>query len=90
MVGMGATRLGFIDRSFTQQHNLELERLDHYIDLYGFDRAQICPERISHTVAVRLEHDNHTECISLFVTTLGKHSVILGMPWMKKHEIVLD
>jgi hypothetical protein len=90
MVDSGATGIGFIDRLFAQQHGLKLKRLPQHIDLFGFNGTRIVTGRITHAVPLKLEHEGHKEKISLFVTTLGKHSVILGLPWMRKHKVAFD
>jgi hypothetical protein len=90
MIDSGATGVGFIDRLFAQQHDLNLKRLPRHIDLFGFNGTRIITGRITHVVPLELEYEGHKEKISLFVTTLGKHPIILGLPWMRKHEVVFD
>ena len=90
MVDSGATGLGFISRQFAQEHGFLTTPLDRYIDLFGFDGTRVLRGRITHVVRLQLEHDSHLETISLFVTTLGKHRIILGFPWMKRHKIIPD
>lgn len=90
MIDSGATGLGFIDKTYAHENILRMTRLEKYIDLYGFDGSQITSGRITHAVQVHLKHKEHKEDVILYVTTLGKHLIILGLPWMKKHEVVLD
>jgi hypothetical protein len=90
MVDSGAPGIGFINRPFVQQHGLKLNRLSRYIDVTGFTGKRTTAGRITHVASLQLEHKGHKEKISLFVTTLGKHDVILGLPWMKKHKVTLD
>jgi hypothetical protein len=37
-----------------------------------------------------MNYQGHQESISLYITNLGKHDIILGLPWMKEHRVVLD
>ena len=90
MVDSGATGFGFIDQTFAQEYGLKTKRLDKYINLYGFDGSKSIAGKIRRYVSLSLDYDGHKEKISLYVTVLGKHDVILGLPWMKKHEIIPD
>jgi hypothetical protein len=90
MVDSGASGIGYINRSFAQQEHLVLRRLARPISIFGFDGEEIVHGRITHAAHVKIHYLNHTERIRLFVTTLGKHAAILGLPWMKKHGAVPD
>jgi hypothetical protein len=90
MVDTGASGIGYISRSFAQQERLTLTRLAQPIPIFGFDGKEITHGKITHTVYSKIRYLYHIEKIHLFVTTLGKHAVILGLPWMKKHGAVPD
>lgn len=90
MMDSGATGIGYINWSFAQNECLEMTRLPQPISIFGFDGTEIITGRTTHVVQLRLDYLNHTESISLYVTTLGKFSVILGFPWMEKHGVVPD
>lgn len=89
LLDTGAAGIGFVNKTFAQQHALKLKELARHIDLYAFDGKRISTGRITHTARVRLEQDGHTESIELFVTTLGRQHIILGLPWMKRHKVVI-
>src|SRR5215204_5054481 len=43
--------------------------------------------RITHVSTTTLDLGHHSEAIELFITTLSpKHPVILGIPWLQKHD----
>src|SRR5258708_2395098 len=90
MVDSGATGIGFISHSAAQQLRLQYKKLERTIDLSGFDGKRKIESRVTHVAPLKLEYQGHRESISLFVTNLGKHDIILGLPWMKKHKIVPD
>jgi len=90
MVDSGASGTGYINKSFALQEHLALRRLTRPIRIYGFDGEEIAHGRITHVAHVKMHYLNHTEKIRLYVTTLGKHAAILGLPWMKKHGAVPD
>jgi hypothetical protein len=57
--------------------------------IQGFDGAAAPP--ITHAIYPCLQVQDHIEYqCPLFITTLGKHSLILGKAWMKQHGVVLD
>lgn len=46
---------------------------------------------VTHAIYPRLRIGDHVESLCpLFITTLGKHSIILGKAWMKQHGVLLD
>jgi Reverse transcriptase (RNA-dependent DNA polymerase)/RNase H-like domain found in reverse transcriptase len=90
MVDSGATGLGFIDSTYARTHGLKTKRLPKRINLYGFDGSRSIAGSIRRHISLDLEYNGHLEKIFLYVTTLGSHDVILGLPWMKKHEIIPD
>jgi hypothetical protein len=51
-----------------------------------FDERDAESGIIIYYVKTRLKTENHCEKIKLFVTQLAYYSVILGMPWLKKHD----
>jgi hypothetical protein len=90
MVDSGATGIGFISYATAQQLGLRYKKLKRTIDLSGFDGKRKIESRVTHVAPLKLEYQGHRESISLFVTNLGKHDIILGLPWMKKHKVVPD
>jgi hypothetical protein len=42
------------------------------------------------TLVFSMTINEHTENTKLDITQLGNHEIILGMPWIKKHNPVID
>jgi hypothetical protein len=38
---------------------------------------------------VRLDIQGHREKLPMFVTKLGRHPIVLGIPWLKQHDVVI-
>jgi len=45
---------------------------------------------ITHITKIGLSINNHHEMIPAFVTTLGGYHLILGIPWLKHHDVKID
>ena len=41
-------------------------------------------------VKVFVKIGNHEEELTAFITTLGHHELVLGIPWMRDHDVKLD
>jgi hypothetical protein len=90
LVDSGASGIAYISKSLARRYNLNLKRLPEPIDLYGFDGTKSVTGQIQYTTSLELTHYDHTETITMFVTELGKHPIILGLPWMRLHRVTPD
>jgi len=90
MIDTGASGIGYISKSYAQRYGLRLTPLDRHIELFGFNGKKVVSGLITHIARLELRYLDHCEDISLYVTTLGKHPIILGQPWMKLHKVVPD
>ena len=85
MADCGATA-SFIDFLFAQLHGLEFSPLQHPRDLTVGDGRTVSSGAITHTVSIFFTLGTHVEALELFVTTLGQYPVVLGLPWLRKHD----
>ena len=86
MANCGATA-SFIDSSFAQLHGLKFSPLQHPQDLTVADSRTIYSGSITHTVRIAFALGaTHREVLELFVTILGQYPVVLGLPWLRKHD----
>ena len=86
----GATGFAFIDAGYSQLHNLPRYQLDVPRSVDVINGRPIVSGDITHAVKLPLTIGNHEEEITPFVTTLGHHTLVLGVPWMRKHDIKID
>ena len=78
----------FINRSTVHKYKIPAKRLQKPIQLSNADGTK----NIDGTVKTYVESNLGigTEKETLLVTSLGKEDVILGMPWLKKHNPRID
>ncbi len=93
LVDTCATGYGFIDEEFAETvcHVLEIEPqcLIKPKQIQRFDSRAAKP--ITHVIYPTLTVGTYTESLTpLLITKLGNHPMILGRPWMKKHEVSID
>ena len=88
MADCGATASS-IDFLFAQLHGLKLILMQHSCDFTVADGRIISSEAITHTVRIAFAlgaHRQHRKVLELFVTRLGQYPVVLGLPWLQKHD----
>ena len=93
LLDTGATGISFMDEAMTRNVckilKISFVRLAKPKPIRGFD-GRAAPD-ITHAVYPTLTVQGHTESLAPFlITKLGQHPLILGKPWMRKHEVVLD
>jgi hypothetical protein len=86
MIDSGAEGMGFVDTDWAVAQHLPLEKLDKPIGLLGFDGSDVPSGAVTHRLYTRLRVEDHEEEIKLFATQLAHYPVILGLPWLKKHD----
>ena len=89
LLDSGATGL-FIDADFVQAKNLTVQRLPRSIPVYNIDGSLNVHGSIKETVDLILRYQDHTERATFHVTALGGVPVILGHPWLSKHNPQID
>jgi hypothetical protein len=86
LVDCGATGYAFIDENFASHHKLSLDLLNQPRALEVIDGRPIASGNITHITKLRLEINQHHENLPLFVTRLGHYPIVLGIPWLKRHD----
>lgn len=90
MVDTGATAEGFIDESFALQNNFTLHKLRNPRRLNVVDGRPSSAGDITHIVKATQQIKQHQEHMFFYVTKLGKFDIILGKPWLDKHNPYID
>lgn len=87
MIDSGATGC-FIDKHFAVKHRIPLRNKNQPRIIEVIDGREIDSGMVTHeTEDILMRCDKHAETVSLDVTTLGHHAVILGLTWLKKHDV---
>ena len=76
----------FIDSDFTCAQKLTLQSLTHPTPVFNVDGTPNEAGAICHIANVILRFQDHSKHTIFAVTNLGKHKMILGYPWLHKHN----
>jgi hypothetical protein len=86
IINIGAEGKGFVNQSWAASHELPLKKLKKPFGLKVFDGKNAENGIIIHYVKTQLKIEDYCEKTKLFVTQLAHYPIILGMPWLKKHD----
>ena len=89
LLDSGATGL-FIDEDFVRAKNISPNRLPRTIPVYNIDGTPNQHGSIRETVDLIVRYKDHTERATFYVTTLGGVPIILGHPWLSRHNPQID
>jgi hypothetical protein len=87
LIDCGATGKSFIDENFARQHQWDLIPLNEPRVLEVIDGRCISSGTITHVVKLPFSIGNHGEELIAFVTNLGHYSLVLGIPWLRHHDV---
>lgn len=90
LVDTGASGIAFIDERFICHHQLPTSFLEQPRKLQVIDGREISSGDITHTAQLSLRIQSYFENITAYVTHLGHYFVVLGIPWMRRHNVKLD
>ncbi|KAH0603992.1 uncharacterized protein H6S33_007023 [Morchella sextelata] len=89
LIDTGASGYAFIDESFARHNNLTMTplKIPRHVDV--IDGRPITSGKITHIVDVSLDIHGHREIAPCFVTKLGHYPIVMGIPWMRRHDITI-
>ena len=87
LVDCGATGYAFIDEDFARQQNIPLTKLKTPRTLEVIDGRPVESGEVTYIAKTHMRIGTHHEEILMFVTKLGHYPVVLGLPWMKRHDV---
>jgi hypothetical protein len=76
----------FIDRDYVKMNQLATRTLSIPILVFNVDGAPNEARLITEVVDLILRYKNHLERSLFAVTGLGRQNLILGLPWLQKHN----
>jgi hypothetical protein len=85
MVDYGATE-NFIDKKYAEQVGIPLDKKKIPRRVLAVDGREVASGPVTHDTTVELTTNNHQETIKLHCITIGNSPIILGLPWLKKHN----
>jgi hypothetical protein len=89
MVDCGATE-NFIDERYAKQNNIPLQRKAIPRRVLAVDGREVANGPVTHDALVDLTINNHYETIRLHCITIGNSPIIVGLPWLRKHNPNID
>jgi len=89
LVDSGATGSCFVDQQFAREHVLPLHALPEPRSLEVIDGRPIESGQITHVAKFGLAIEEHQEELAAFVTKLGQYPVVLGIPWLRLHDVMV-
>jgi hypothetical protein len=89
LIDCGATVYAFIDQEFANLHELPLCPLKICHALQVIDGQKISSYDIRHIVEAHLSIHEYCPRLPLFVTKSGLYPMLLGIPWLKRHDVAI-
>src|ERR1700677_3298245 len=85
LLDCGASGL-FIDKQFVKLNKIMTWKLPQPIPIYNVDGTLNEGGTIKEAVDPIVSYGNHKECATFWVCGLGADQVILGLPWLHRHN----
>src|SRR6266481_7581431 len=76
----------FIDIEYVRSKELCTYRLPHSIRVYNVDGTPNEAGHITEALDLVICYKDHTEQSTFYVTSIGQGAIILGHPWLTKHN----
>ena len=76
----------FMDQNFAWKHDIRTMKLDKPITAQNIDGTLNKKETIRYFTDLKIKIDGKTLEERFYITGLGDHKIILGFPWLKKHN----
>jgi hypothetical protein len=85
MIDSGATH-NFVDRNFVEMHQIETSPMPRFVKLLMADGQTSTAGLISEEASLPLGIGPHQETTQFHVTKLGGYPMVLGIPWLRRHD----
>ena len=89
IIDSGATG-SFIDPGLIGLTKFPVKKLDRPVKAYNVDGTTNSKGNIIWETNVDLQFPKHRENVRLMILNLGRRQIILGMPWLKKWNPIID
>jgi hypothetical protein len=90
LVDCGYTGLSFMNEAFTDQLNFPHYQLKNLKIVKVINGHPISSGDIMEYVEVQCTIGDYYETLTTYLTSLGYYPLILGIPWLKKHNITIN
>jgi hypothetical protein len=90
LVDCGCTGLSFMNEAFAHQHNFPRYQLKNPKTVEVIHGHPISSGNITAYVEVQCTIGDHHETLTAYLTSLGYYPLVLGIPWLKRHDITIN
>ena len=87
LIDCGATSYAFVDDEFAHYHSLPRYHLKTERELEVIDGRPIKSGNIIYMTKISLFINGHEERLLAFIMHLGHYLLVLGKPWLKRHDV---
>lgn len=87
LIDCGATSYAFIDPDFVKTHRLSTTPLKQRYSLTVVDGRPAASGLITDYASLQMDIQYYKEELSFFITKLGYYPVVLGISWLRLHDI---
>jgi hypothetical protein len=89
MVDCGATE-NFINKEYAERNGIPLNEKTVPRRVLAMDGREVVSGPVTHDAVVKLKINNHHETIKLHCITIGNSPIIVGLPWLRRHNPNID
>ena len=89
MIDSGATE-DFINQEVCNKHGIKMIKAKNQREIYLADGKPSAMGPVTHMTKVPMDISSHRELATFQVANLQNHEVILGKPWLRKHNPTID
>jgi hypothetical protein len=89
MIDSGATGL-FLNKRVVDQHKIMTLKLKQRIPLHNIDRSKNKAGGITHYARLNMKIGDTAKKTNFFVIDIGPEDIILGLPWLKEANPIID
>jgi hypothetical protein len=79
-----------MNEAFACQHNFPHSQLKNPKTVEVIDGYPISSGNIMEYVKIQYIIGDHYESLTAYLTSLGHYPLILGIPWLKKHDVTIN
>jgi hypothetical protein len=90
LVDCRCTGLSFMNEALAYQHNFPHYQLKNPKTVEVIDGYPISLGDITEYVEVQCTIGDHYETLTTYLTSLRHYPLILGIPWLKKHDVAIN
>jgi hypothetical protein len=90
LMDCGCTGLSFMNEAFAYQHNFPGYQLKNLKTVEVIDGYPISSGNITEYVEVQHIIGYHHETLTTYLTSLGYYPLVLGIPWVKRHNVTIN